>query len=86
MIITNNQQKTEENSKALINAIVDMDLDLVGNLVKVANVNYKDPLGMKPVHYVIRLYPDRTLYAAVKMLKDNGADLNATDHFGDRPV
>ena len=49
-------------------------------------MNYKDPLGMKPIHYVIRLYPDRMLYDAIKLLKDNGADLNSTDHFGDRAV
>ena len=51
-----------------------------------SNVNFKDPLGMKPIHYVIRLYKNRELFEFVKVLKDNGANLNATDYFGDQPV
>lgn len=83
MILTNTK---EADSKTLINAIVDMDIELVRDLAPRADVNYKDPLGMLAIHYVIRLYPDRALFEAIKLLKDNGADLNATDHFGDRAV
>lgn len=55
-------------------------------LVKTADVNYSDPLGMKPIHYVVRLYPDRLLMDIVRTLKENGADLNAKDNSGDRPM
>merc|ERR1711962_1509706 len=44
------------------------------------------PLGMKPIHYVIRLYPDRLLIDVIRTLKEDGADLNAKDKFGDRPM
>ena len=83
MIISN---QNKQRSKSLINAIVDRDLELVRGLIPEADSNFMDPLGMKPIHYVMRLYPDRDLYEAIKLLKDHGADINATDHFGDRAV
>ena len=54
--------------------------------MKTVNVNIADPLGMKPIHYVVRLYPDRLLIDVIRTLKENGADLNAKDKFGDRPM
>ena len=55
-------------------------------LVKNSDVNWCDPLGMRAIHYVIRLYPDRLLIDVIRTLKINGADLDATDNYGDRPM
>ena len=66
--------------------LVERNMTKFYKLVKTVNVNIADPLGMKPIHYVIRLYPDRLLIDVIRTLKENGADLNAKDKFGDRPM
>ena len=38
-------------------------------LVKIEDVNYADPLGMRAIHYVVRLYPDRLLIDMIRTLK-----------------
>ena len=66
--------------------LVERNMTKFYKLVKTVNVNIADPLGMKPIHYVVRLYPDRLLIDVIRTLKENGADLNAKDKFGDRPM
>ena len=72
-----------QNSQILL---VERNMTKFYKLVKTVNVNDADPLGMKPIHYVIRLYQDRLLIDIIRTLKENGADLNAQDKFGDRPM
>merc|ERR1712131_277311 len=80
------KEKKTKMSEELINAIVERNMTKFYKLVKTVNVNIADPLGMKPIHYVVRLYPDRLLIDVIRTLKENGADLNAKDKFGDRPM
>ena len=49
--------------------LVERDMESFYKLVKIEDVNYADPLGMRAIHYVVRLYPDRLLIDMIRTLK-----------------
>ncbi|CAG5098792.1 Oidioi.mRNA.OKI2018_I69.XSR.g15980.t1.cds [Oikopleura dioica] len=79
-------EERTEYSKAFISAIVDQDLDFVREVLPYADVNFKDPLGMTAIHFVMRLYPDNKLHETIKLLRDHDARLDMADPFGNLPI